>query len=67
MAALMLNCDGTVDEVLDLMLASRLVPVLKSNPIYSTKNGDKTLYTMMEKIFGEDSIPMTKRAMVKNN
>ena len=67
LAALMLNCDGSVDEVLDLMLASRLVPVLKSNPIYSTKNGDKTLYTMMEKIFGEDNIPMTKRAMVKNN
>ena len=67
MIALMLNCDGSVDEIYDMMLASRIVPTLKSHPVYLTKNGDKTLYTMMEKIFGEDTIPMTKRAMIKNN
>lgn len=53
------------DEVIDYLYASGIIPCLKSTQLYKSSKGDSTIYTIIEKLYGEDATPMTKRAIRK--
>ena len=65
LAAFVLSCGVEIDEFLDLALASRIVPSLKSLKAYTNTNGDATLFAIITKIFGEEAVPQTKRTLKK--
>ena len=65
LAAFILSCAVEIDEFIDLALASRIAPSLKSLKAYQVTNGDANLYGIITKIFGEDNVPQTKRTLKK--
>ena len=65
LAAFILSCGVEIDEFLDVALATRIAPALKSLKCYEATNGDANLYNIITKLFGEDNVPLTKRTLQK--
>ena len=62
---LMIEAGGDIDEAIDMALAYRIVPILKSYNIYNNNDGDNTLYEIISRIFKEENTELTKRAIKK--
>ena len=62
---LMVEEGADVDEAIDVLFASRIVPILKSYKIYKNNNGDTAIFDIIDRIFGAENMPMTKRAINK--
>lgn len=54
------------EELCDGILASKFIPVLKSSKLYNSTNGDASLLKIIENIFGDDGIELTKRVIRKS-
>ena len=62
---LMIEEGADIDEAIDVLFASRIVPILKSYSIYQKNSGDTTIFEIIDRIFGAENMPMTKRAIAK--
>ena len=62
---LMIEAGGDIDESIDMALAYRIVPILKSYNVYKNKDGDNTVYAIIERIFTAENTELTKRAIKK--
>lgn len=62
---LMIEEGADMDEAIDALFASRIIPILKSYNIYKNNNGDTAIFDIIDRIFGAENMPMTKRAINK--
>ena len=62
---LMIEAGGDIDEAIDMVLAYRIVPILKGYNVYKNNDGDNTLYEIISRIFTEENTELTKRAIKK--
>lgn len=62
---LMIEEGADMDEAIDALFASRIIPILKSYNIYKKNNGDTEIFDVIDRIFGAENMPMTKRAINK--
>lgn len=67
LAGALIESGAEIDEVVDYVIASGIVPCIKSTKTYQNGKGDQTIYTMLEKIFGGDILQMTERTIRKPN
>ena len=66
-AGALIESGSEMDEVIDYVIASGIIPCLKSTKTYQNSKGDQTIYTMLEKIFGADILQTTERTIRKPN
>ena len=64
--AILLEYDADIEEICDDILASKFIPVLKSSKIYNATNGDASVLKIIENVFGDDNIELTKRVIRKS-
>lgn len=64
--SVLLDCGGEESEALVSAFTAKIVPLLRTLKLYREENGGKTLFGLVEKIFGEEDVGAIQRSLVKN-
>ena len=64
--SILIEYETDTEEICDDILASKFIPVLKSSKLYNATNGDASVLKIIENIFGDDNIELTKRVIRKS-
>ena len=64
--SVLMDCGGDEHEAVTGMFISKIVPLLKVSRAYKKESGGKTLYGIIEKLFGEENLSAVQRALVSN-
>lgn len=63
-SSILLECGGDENEALVNVFTSKIVPLLKVSKAYKKENGGKTLFGIIEKLFGDENLSAVQRALV---
>ncbi len=64
--SVLMDCGGDEHEAVTGMFISKIVPLLKVSRAYKKESGGKTLYGIIEKLFGEENLSAVQRALVSS-
>ncbi len=64
--SVLLECGGDEAECITDIFLAKLVPLLKLTKAYAQDGGDKTVFGIVEKLFGEEELTKIQRALAKS-
>ena len=66
-STILLECGADQSEAIMNSLTSKIVPIIKTLRTYKKENGEKVVFEIMEKLFGEENLSKVQRALNNKN
>ena len=66
-SSILLECGADQSEATMNSLTAKIVPIIKTLRTYKKENGEKVVFEIMEKLFGEENLSKVQRALNNKN
>ncbi len=64
LTAVLMECGADENEAFQTIFTAKLIPLLRLLSIYKEEDGDKTIFGIIEKLFGEEDVSRIKKQLV---